>query len=172
VDNPLWERLPLATRDRIDALIRTGSRIQAIATARRSDVVPEPLLHDCQELVAWRQQRLGSSEHRPTPNVADLVAELDCLPWSPDAIEAIWDGDTEGWFVVLTAVSVRERTEEALAVLRLGGDIRLLQGRVPPWPEAEQASVLGAAVASHFGIPFHFPSPDEPNDEASRLWDD
>jgi hypothetical protein len=159
VDNPLWERLPQVARERIDDLIRAGSRIQAIATARRSGVVPEPLLHDCQELVAWRQQQLGISEHGPIPDVGDLVAKMEGLPWRPEAIEAIWDGDTGGWFVVLTAVSVRERTEEALAVIRLGGDIRLFQGQVPPWPEAQQASVLGPGLAGHFGIPLPLPEP-------------
>ncbi|MCW2916389.1 MAG: hypothetical protein JWN52_4457 [Actinomycetia bacterium] len=49
--------------------------------------------------------------------------------------------------------------EATLAVIRHGGDLRLFNGLVPLWPEAEGARATGRALAIHFGLPFHFASP-------------
>jgi hypothetical protein len=40
--------------------------------------------------------------------------------------------------------------------------LRIFNGQVPPWPEAEEAQTTGRALADHFGVPFHFVSPDAP----------
>jgi hypothetical protein len=58
--------------------------------------------------------------------------------------------------------------ETTLAAIRHGGDLRLFNGQVPPWPEAQEAMTTGPALAEHFGLPFHFASPDTPDDEAPR----
>jgi hypothetical protein len=101
------------------------------------------------------------------PTREELLATADALPARPVAIEAFWDGDTTGWRVELVAVlpagaGVRNHH---LASLRDGGDIRLFNGQVPPWPEARLASVVGAEVAGRLGVPFYFPSPDHPEDD-------
>lgn len=89
---------------------------------------------------------------------------------------SVLDGNTQGWFVVPVAIvrrpgSHHHSDEVPLTVLQHGGDTRLFQGQVPPWPEAQQATEQGRAVAQHFGVPFHFASPAEPNDALPRCWD-
>lgn len=75
--------------------------------------------------------------------------------------------------VCLDAVFASGATHAAssLAVLRFGGDIRVFQGAVPPWPEAAVATELGEALAQHFGVPFWFPSPTEPDDDCPNWWE-
>jgi hypothetical protein len=92
-------------------------------------------------------------------------------------VEALWDGDTQGWYVDLVAIVRRpgrhhDRFDEVpLSALRHGGDIRLFNGQVPPWPEARRAAEQGQAVAQHFGVPFHFTSPEAPDVDLPRWWD-
>ena len=52
----------------------------------------------------------------------------------PLAIEALWDGDSQGWFVNLCAVVPIQHTHDSriLRTFRRGGDIRLFNGLVPP----------------------------------------
>jgi hypothetical protein len=92
---------------------------------------------------------------------------------SPVAIEATWDGDTHGWLVDLSAV-VRTAEGYGARVLRVcsgGGDIRLFNGHVPPWPGAVEAAELGQRLADELGVPFHFPSPREPEDDCPHWWE-
>ena len=107
-----------------------------------------------------------------------LIAKADELPQKPVAVEAWWNGDTDGWFVVLVAVYAERRwfrskyREMTLGCLRGdGGDLRLFNGEVPPWPEAWLASEVGQEIASRFGIPFYFPSPRHPEEDCPRWWD-
>ena len=92
-----------------------------------------------------------------------------CEELKPVAIHAAWDGDTQGWFVVLEAVVKDEEAQDAYKTVELGmgrgasGDLRLFNGQVPPWPEAIEAETLGKQLANHLGVPFHFPSPDRPD---------
>jgi hypothetical protein len=57
-----------------------------------------------------------------------------------------------------------------LTMLRFGGDFRLLTGQVPPWPEAVVGEKLGDALARRFGVPFYFPSPQDPDDDCPNWW--
>jgi hypothetical protein len=96
--------------------------------------------------------------------IRDAVASLAARP---EAIQALWDGDTTGWMVWIDAVykAPTYRTEN-IAVLRDdGGDLRLFTGSVPPWPEAQVASAAGALIEAELKIPFYFPSPTEPEDD-------
>ena len=95
----------------------------------------------------------------------DILREAASLR-SPKAIEAYWDGDTEGWFVILAAVG-----ERVISVIRLGGDFRLFDGSVPPWPEAVLAKQVGEEIAARFGVPFWFPAVDRPEDDAAMFED-
>jgi DNA-directed RNA polymerase subunit RPC12/RpoP len=93
-------------------------------------------------------------------------------------VEAVWDGDTWGWFVVLSLI-YEERSDagsayQAYVVGSLrgpGGDLRLFNGQVPPWPEATWASEVGEALAAQFGVPFYFPSPHHPEDDCPHWWE-
>jgi hypothetical protein len=101
------------------------------------------------------------------PTREELLATADALPVRPVAIEAQWDGDTDGWRVWLAAVlpdGVGYRSHH-LATFQDGGDIRLFNGQVPPWPEARAAATFGTELAARFGVPFYFPSPDHPEDD-------
>ncbi|WP_239134904.1 hypothetical protein [Streptomyces sp. SID12488] len=104
----------------------------------------------------------------PPRDLETLAARIGELPGQPAAIEAMWDGDTGGWVVVLVAVLDDPQDEVELAVIRHGSDLRVFNGRVPPWPEAQEALLVGTALAARFGVPFHFASPDKPDDEAPR----
>jgi hypothetical protein len=109
---------------------------------------------------------------------ADLGAVLEGLESShpkPCAIEAVWDGDSFGWFVVVSAIfNSPTGSQPAFTDLRLAtfsddiGDARLFTGEAPPWREAEQAAVWGSHVADRLGIPFWFPARDAPDDQAPR----
>ncbi|RYZ17312.1 MAG: hypothetical protein EOO70_02285 [Myxococcaceae bacterium] len=105
--------------------------------------------------------------------VQELIAQLPQMPAAPVAIEALWDGDTQGWFVALCVVVVTAGHHESrvLRHFRGGGDIRLFQGSVPPWPEAVEAAAVGEQLAANLGIPFYFPSPDHPEDECPPWWE-
>jgi hypothetical protein len=112
------------------------------------------------------------SQQSDVPTAAALIERVTQLG-RPAAFQALWDGDTEGWMVCLDAVfaSGATHTASSLVVLRFGGDIRLFQGTVPPWPEARVATELGEALATHFGVPFWFPSPVEPDSDCPAWWE-
>jgi hypothetical protein len=107
------------------------------------------------------------------PSREALVAKADTLSERPAAFEAFWDGDTGGWYVTLVAVlpTGAGYRDHFLATLRDGGDLRLFNGQVPPWPEARRAGEAGAELAARFGVPFYFPSPGWPEDDCPR-WAD
>jgi hypothetical protein len=46
-----------------------------------------------------------------------------------------------------------------------------VNGEVPPWPEAAEATETGHALASSLGVPFDFADPDAPDVELPRWWD-
>jgi hypothetical protein len=83
-------------------------------------------------------------------------------------LEALWDGDTVGWFLelFLTVKSAAGSESRALvATLRYGSDIRLFNHQVPPWPEAIVAKELGERLQRDSGCSFWFPSPDDPDND-------
>jgi len=86
----------------------------------------------------------------------------------PVCIQALWDGDTSGWFLVLSAV-IKKGVEnyDALYLTKIskGGDIRLFKGEVPPWPEAVVGNEVGNKLARELEVDFFFPSPEEPDDD-------
>lgn len=55
--------------------------------------------------------------------------------------------------------------------MRDGGDIRLFNGQVPPWPETQRATEQGQALAQQIGVPLHFTSPGMPDIDLPRWWD-
>jgi hypothetical protein len=112
------------------------------------------------------------------PRRDEVLAKVREFVESPVAIEAFWDGDTTGWFVVLTALFPSAAPagtpfrEVALCSWREGGgDMRLFNGQVPPWPEARYANDLGREVAGQLSVPFYFGSPEHPEDSCPRWWE-
>lgn len=96
-----------------------------------------------------------------------LVAKISGLSGKVACIEALWDGDTNGWFVRMSAIMLdgAAHREHFLACVSKGGDIRLFNGQVPPWPEALHATDVGDQLAKHYGVEFYFPSPESPDDQ-------
>jgi len=112
------------------------------------------------------------------PGREEVLAKVLGLTERPVAIEAIWDGDTTGWFVILMAVFPAATPSEApfrevflWSWREGGGDMRLFNGQVPPWPEAQYADDLGREVADQLSVPFYFASPEHPEDECPRWWE-
>jgi len=160
-------------RAQVDDLVMKGQKLQAVKVIRDALGDRRPGLYECMNLVVERFEDLGQRFTRsPTAplDLGELTAVVEALPHTPAAIEAVWDGDSEGWMVDLIAVTIEPRAEYRLATIQHGTDIRLFNGEVPPWPEAQEASVIGRGLAEQFGIPFHFASPDEPG-FAPRWWD-
>ena len=100
----------------------------------------------------------------------DATARLSHLSDTVVAIEALWDGDSSGWFVFLCAVT-SDGGSHHLTTISDGGDIRLINGEVPPWPEAEAARHMGTRLAAQFNVDFYFPSPSHPEDRCPRWID-
>jgi hypothetical protein len=105
------------------------------------------------------------------PTLDAALATIQSSGATARAVEAFWDGDTEGWFVILSAACIIPLGDELdldLGVFRHGGDIRLFNGKSPFWSEAASARSVGEAVAARLGIPFYFPSPLHPEDDCPR----
>jgi hypothetical protein len=99
-----------------------------------------------------------------------ILAKVESLSSAPLAFEALWDGDSTGWFIYFSAVT-SDGQSHPLGVLSDGSDIRLFNGQVPPWPEAIAAQKLGNELAGRYNAEFYFPSPDHPED-GCPAWND
>lgn len=88
------------------------------------------------------------------------------------AVEALWDGDTDGWMLDVAVVTARGDGffAQHVGTLRYGGDLRLFNGQVPPWPEALVARQAGERLAGELGVEFYFPSPEQPDDDCPHWW--
>lgn len=101
----------------------------------------------------------------------ELTNKIRSARGKPVCIQALWDGDTSGWFLILsvvlkTGVLFNKKFEEMyLTTIKKGGDIRIFNGEVPPWPEAVIAQDIGKRLTKEFSAEFFFPSPNQPDDE-------
>lgn len=161
-----WAYLEERTRQEVDADVLRDGRIAAVKSVWEA-LRPLGLgLHDAERVVQARYEALGDRVRRRPPDPLDvpsLAARAAALPGRVAAVEALWDGDTvHGWFVVLVAVLDDPAGEGDLATVyhRSGGS-----GGSSPSAVAAEA---GRALADHLGVPFHFASPDVPDDEALR----
>lgn len=175
-----WNDLPEPLRAETDRLVTADKRFAALKVlvevqGRR------PTLTQLQHLVQDRYVVLGNTvQQRPTqPEWSDLQATASEITEPIVAIEAIWDGDTAGWYIVLLAIVTRTGpTGARLGEVQLGsyrnrgGDFRLFCGDVPPWPEAQAATRDGTRLAEALAVPFHFSSPTTPTLDPARWWDD
>ena len=172
MDSPIWAELPAADRSAVDSLIHKDHRIAAVKHLREAfPAGSRPGLYEALDVVAERYRELGQRfERYPTPplDLVTLVEKVAALPGRPVAIEALWDGDTDGWCVDLMALTDDPAAEHRLAMIRYGSDMRLFNGTVPPWPEAQEAETVGRALAERFAVPFHFASPSQPDLDAPR----
>jgi hypothetical protein len=169
-----WDQLPAQLRERIDELVLADERFRAVRELWESGGEKRISLNRCQDVVHERYLHFGDRvrfKQPPPRDVATLTAAVEAIEVRPSAIEALWDGDTTGWMVFLYAVTREPRSEKSLAMIRHGSDLRLFNGTVPPWPEAQEAVETGTALARHFDIPFFFLNPDNPDLPDVRWWD-
>ncbi|MGW0608412.1 hypothetical protein [Streptomyces sp. NPDC002644] len=163
MEQELWERMGEAARAEIDAAVRQGTVVRAVQVVRQALPGERVGIHQALDLVGWRTRALGDLVGRPDPDPLDLSSLLDraaALPGRVVAVEALWDGDTvHDWFVDLVALADDPEGEAPLAT------VRWRTGGPPP---AQAAAQAGRALAERLGVPFHFPSPDVPDDQAPR----
>lgn len=100
----------------------------------------------------------------------EIMAAVESLDASPIAFQALWDGDSAGWFICFSAIT-HDGQVHPLGGFSEGGDIRIFNGQVPPWPEAIAARQLGHELAEQYGAEFYFPSPEHPEDDCPS-WQD
>ncbi|MCX4822314.1 hypothetical protein OG883_20960 [Streptomyces sp. NBC_01142] len=124
---------------------------------RAAGAEPMPSLIDCRMVFCRRAEQLADRLVPPPPqDVGTLATQAAELPRPPVAFEAVGDGDTQGWMVVLFAIIADPREEVFLASLR----------NYPK--EAYEASAAEHGLARRFGVPSHFPSSDGSDLDAPR----
>ncbi|MFD4562963.1 hypothetical protein ACFWOX_00700 [Streptomyces sp. NPDC058467] len=170
-----WELLPAGIRDQVDGYVLQDARLQAIRIAFEAGRARGLGLHDAQLLVHDRYLHHGDRVARTPESPLDLeslAARATGAVGRVVAIEAVWDGDTvHDWFVNLLAVTADPAGEQPLATIYRSTAARHFgdEDPGPRHPAAAAADSAGRALAAHLAVPFHFASPDTPDDEAPRL---
>ncbi|MEV8363332.1 hypothetical protein [Streptomyces niveus] len=153
-----WALLPAGIREQADGYVLQDARMRAIRVVFEAGRARGMGLHDAQLVVHERYLRYGGRIARTPRSPLDLeslAARAAGLPGRVVAVEAVWDGDTvHDWFVDLLAVTAEPAGEHRLATIH-----------TDPAAAADRA---GRALAAHLAVPFHFASPDTPDDEAPR----
>ncbi|MET9606397.1 hypothetical protein ABZZ17_15165 [Streptomyces sp. NPDC006512] len=171
-----WERLPQGIRDQVDGYVLQDALLPAIRLLVEVGFHQDGVgVGDAQCIVSDRYAHHGVRVVRSPDSPLDLES-LACRARGTAgrvvAVEAVWDGDTvHDWFVVLRAITEEPAEDKGIASVYWGMAERYLgedadyDGRHPAAVAAERA---GGALAAHLGVPFHFASPDTPDDEAPR----
>ncbi|MGW0915267.1 hypothetical protein ACWD1Z_26470 [Streptomyces sp. NPDC002784] len=158
-----WAYLEERTRQDVDANVLEDRRLLAVKAVWDA-LRPLGLgLREAEQVVHARYEFHGDRVRYPEPGPLDvpaLAARAAALPGHVAAVEALWDGDTvHGWFVTLVAALEHPPGE---------GHLATVYHRSAGPPPATAADEAGRALARHLGVPFHFPSPDVPDDQAPR----
>lgn len=156
--------------ERIDATLRARNELAGIVLLHETAGLG---ISDAQHILAVRREKLAPTypevQPPPMPTFEELVAKADAITLPIRAVEAFWDGDTQGWMVCLAVLVGHDEREVVLSGLRQpAGDMRIFDGQVPPWPEALLARRAGEAIAAEHGVPFWFPADDAPEEAAPR----
>ncbi|MFD7911194.1 hypothetical protein ACFV30_10735 [Streptomyces sp. NPDC059752] len=169
-----WTALPAGIRTQIDGYVLQDRLMLAVKLVWEAGRVQGIGLREAQEIVHLRYVHFGDRVARTPDDPLDLdslAALAHGLPGRVVAIEAIWDGDTvHDWFVNLLAITDEPAGQKCLATIYWGAAERALDGADTGGlhPSAAAATRAGTALAGHLGVPFHFASPDTPDDEAPR----
>ncbi|MFG3498767.1 hypothetical protein [Streptomyces sp. NPDC047928] len=158
-----WAYLEERTRQEVDASVLRDRRMTAVKAVWKALRPLRLGLHEAEQVVNARYEALGDRVEYSPPDSLDvpaLATRAAALPGRVAAVEALWDGDTvHDWFVLLVAVLDCPAGEGHLAT------VHYRPGDLPP---ATAATEAGRALADYLGVPFHFASPDLPDDEAPR----
>ncbi|CAM5477771.1 hypothetical protein SAVIM338S_03231 [Streptomyces avidinii] len=174
----VWEQLPERIRRQVDGYVlqdRLMFAVRAVWQASRARGVG---LHLAQELVSERYAHFGDRVARTPDSPLDLeslAARASGIEGRVVAVEAVWDGDTvHDWFVGLWAVTEDPPGDHELATVYWRTGARALEAEGidpdsgPLRPHAAAATRAGTALAAHLGVPFHFASPQTPDDGLPR----
>lgn len=171
-----WESLPAGIRDEIDGYILKDSILGAVEVILAVGFVPQDIgAGTAQAIANDRYSHYGDRIARTPESPLDLES-LACRAAGCSArivaIEAIWDGDTvHDWFVRLLAITADSAEEVHMATVYWSTAERYL-GKDEDHSRRHLAAVAaeraGSALAAHLSVPFHFASPDSPDDEAPR----
>ncbi|MEU9269146.1 hypothetical protein AB0E04_27370 [Streptomyces sp. NPDC048251] len=170
-----WELLPQGIREQVDGYVLQDALMPAIRAVWEAGRAHGVGLQEAQLVVHERYSHHGDRIARTPDNPLDLDslgARAAGAPGRVVAIEVVWDGDTvHDWFVILYAVTADPEGEQALATVYRHTAQRHLDGTDPALhhPCAAVADKVGRALAARLSVPFHFASPDTPDDEAPRL---
>jgi hypothetical protein len=101
--------------------------------------------------------------------------EVKKIGLKPRVLEALWCGDTNGWFLLLYVTTqsgwlFKTKKRHLIGDITLSNDIRLFTNEVPPWPESVLAKEIGATAVAKYRLIFYMPS-EEP-DEDCPSWAD
>ncbi|MFF7777339.1 hypothetical protein ACFZCG_23285 [Streptomyces tanashiensis] len=170
-----WELLPEGIRSQVDGYVLQDARFQAVRVVWETGRGRGLGLHEAETVVHARYLHHGDRVAR-TPlsplDLESLAARASGCPGSVVAIEAVWDGDTvHDWFVILLALSAEPAGEHTLATVHRETAVRYLgdaRDERSLHPAATAAAAAGRALAEHLSVPFHFGSPDTPDDGAPR----
>lgn len=118
-----------------------------------------------QEAIEEQQKAIDSVSYEV------LAKKLRCFTEKIECIQALWDGDSTGWHIWLSAVIRQngELVQKDLAIVKFGSDSRLFSGTVPPWAESIHSTEVGVALSKEFDCEFYFPAPNEP-DDTQKSW--
>ncbi|MGE7383970.1 hypothetical protein ACQKM2_00520 [Streptomyces sp. NPDC004126] len=171
-----WESLPAGIRDQVDGYVLQDSLLGAVRVLVDVGFVRDGVgVGTAQLIVGDRYAHYGDRVAREPDSPLDpesLALRAEGIGGRVVAIEAVWDGDTvHDWFVVLLAITEDPDSERSLATIPWGAAERFLGEGTDPGPRhpsAVAAERAGGALAARLGVPFHFASPDTPDDEAPR----
>ncbi|MFD7452658.1 hypothetical protein [Kitasatospora sp. NPDC059827] len=171
-----WEGLPAGIREEIDGYVLQDSLLGAVRVITSVGLVSHDIGLGTAQLIADdRALHYGDRIARTPESPLDLESlayrAAGCVG-RVVVVEAVWDGDTvHDWFVRLLAVTADPAEDVHLATVYwstaeryLGGE----EGHHPRHLAAVAAERAGRALAAHLSVPFHFASPDTPDDEAPR----
>ncbi|MEV0375731.1 hypothetical protein AB0I10_39355 [Streptomyces sp. NPDC050636] len=156
-----WTYLEDQTRREVDANVLCDRRLMAVKTVWEA-LRPLGLgLREAEQVVHARYEVFTERVRHTQPDpldVSSLAARAAAHPGRVAAVEALWDGDTvHDWFVLLVAVLVNPSGEGHLATVHHRPD------GPPPGAAAAEA---GQILAHYLGVPFHFASPDVPDENS------
>ncbi|CAM5245111.1 hypothetical protein [Streptomyces aurantiogriseus] len=169
-----WALLPPGIRAEADGYVLQDARLQAVRAVWEAGRARGLGLTEAQLVVHDRYLHHGDRIARTPDSPLDLeslTARAAGAPGRVVAVEAVWDGDTvHDWFVDLVAVTADPEGELRLATIHWSAAVRHLgdEDPAPRHPAAAVADRVGRALADHLSVPFHFASPDTPDDEAPR----
>ncbi|ROQ97493.1 hypothetical protein EDE04_3992 [Streptomyces sp. 2132.2] len=154
-----WESVPAGVREQADGYVLQDRYMYAVRAVWEACRAWGLGLGEAQDLVGARYAHFGDRVARTPGSPVDLeslAARATGFPGRVVAVEAVWDGDTvHDWFVVLLAITEAPAGEHHLAAVHRD-------------TAAAVATRAGTALADHLGVPFHFASPDRPDDSSPR----